>query len=470
MDKNLIRNAGLSVGLIGIFFMTQNAAAQELTGADFVTTGADRSYSYGFEQEREVRAFEQAIIQREEEEAAGYQPEAEPAELDVSRFRFFPSFTFGSVYESNINFRHADPDDESLFVYAPRLYVVRGKPGRTKTYFQALASWAFVDYVENDKLSRFNQSYPVAFGWRGEKLSVTVTDRFSPLSSRYIGERTELSSGGTSRAISTVNDASVKLDYALTPKTSAGLEYRHSITYFPSSSNSGNPDIERFSFQANTLSPSFTYRINSKNQISVDASASVDDYFNGGGFSSRKYSLGASYWRQLAPKTNVLIFGGYEWRDYLLDAIPGSEGPRYGAILQHQLTPKVGLSLAMTQSQHQVFDFVQFTREAESFDSESTNLLARAVWAMSPHMTLETFFGITFEDRDRQYSIPDPETGVLETGPMEDEVYRSGLDWNWRPNGPWNYAVSYEYLQKCSSFKALEYEDHRLGGSVRKTF
>ena len=469
MDKSFIKSVFWSLGLLSFFLMTEKAGAQELVSEDI--SGADRSFTYGYTQEKEARSFETIIDERNEKEAAEAKPQAEAGDVDADRWKIYKSFRVSALYESNLFSSHSDPIDDTLFIYSPTLGFSHGKPGRTKSFFQTFLNLGLVDYVENDKLSRVNQTYATEAGWRGEKWNLNFSNHFQPVSAFEAGERTELIGSSATRTISTSDSAQVRVAYHWMPKTDLTADYTYEIRHFPIASNKNNQQVHRFSYQSNRIEPGIVYRLNSRNVLDARVYVSADDYYEGGGFSSRIYGMKAGWWHRLTPKTDIRFSGGYEWRDYFLDAIPSSEGPVYSVFLSRQLTPKVTLTLSYSHRQAQEFDFVEFAQTAESFDSNSDSYRADLHWKTSAHTTLRTFFAIEDSSRDRQYTIPDDENpSSTQTGPIEDQVYRMGLEWAWQSSGPWSCYVSYEYLNKFSSFRTFQYDDQRLGGYVRKAF
>ncbi len=434
MVKLLFKNALLSLGLF-IFLLAGPCWAEDF-GREPIA-GADRSFTYGYSQAQEVHAFEERISQREELEALTAEPVSTSGDVDPEKMRVYKNFRIASLYDSNLTLSQSDPVDDSIFIYSPNLGFSLGRPGITKVFFKAFFNFSYVDYVEHQKNSRWNQTHLINMGFRGEKLEIRINNKFQPLSAREAGERTELSSPGGKRAIATTDDASVELIYHWSPKIDISSTYSYGIWYFPKDSNSGDVANGAYNYQHYGFLPKVSYKLDPKTTIDFGGGVSADDYFESGGFSSKNYSLATGFQRRLTSKTDLRLGVGYDRREYNTGSIPVSEGPRYGMTLLHRFSPKLSMAVSATQSKSQAFDFADATSETNSFDATSTSYLASVHWGFTPHTQLDGFFNIVDSNRDRDYTFADPENpATLHTRPIEDHVYTMGADWVWRPNSP----------------------------------
>ncbi len=461
------------IKIVLIASMISSLAPQRESRADDgymeAINGADRDFTYGYSQAEKVRRFDQNIEDRNMKEGGEKVPPA--AEGDGLPWRFSKSFRVSTLYDSNLFYSRTDTKDDVLFIYSPSVGASIGTPNESRFFLRAFYDLNYVDYVEMQKFSRFNQALRFQAGLHQPKFDLIFSNVFKPASARETGERTELAASNNSRVIAHSDGASLSGNYHLTPKVDLTASYNFNLLIFPVASNRNNPGVNLFSYQQNSISPGIEYKYSPKTTFYFNSTAGMTDYFEGGNLSSKNYGVLAGLRNRLTPKTDVTLEAGYGWTDYLTGGIPGLEGPRYGAILRRQLSPKISATLSASQSVNEAFDFTQLSSEADTFKVVSTILRTDVKWNVNEPMLVEAFVSAQDNTRDSLYTMTDPENDTLTfTRSLEDHVYTWGLNCQWRTKGSWTYFASAESVTKFSSFKNLQYDEQKIAGSLRMDF
>lgn len=450
-------------------FLARVAFAEE--GYDAIS-GADRSFTVGYyNQAQEVQRFKETFLERDAKETVL----AETAEAGVSdekqRLRVYRSFRVGTLYDSNLFYDRTDPKDDLLMLYTASLGYRLGKQGVTRAHLDTFYDLTYVNYTENSKLSRFNQTHTVSMGLRGEKLEIRIQNKFQPASARETGERTELASSNSNRVIAYSDSAAVNLTYHWTSKTDLSADYNYNITYFPASSNENNRTVTRFSFQENSLSPRVSYQLSSKTSLYGTGRVSGTDYFKNGDLASKYYLVATGIRYRLTNKTDIGFELGYDWRDYNLPIYGSSEGPRFTGIIRREFTKKIAATILASRSTGEAFDTTGSAEENSSFKTLSTSYRMDLAWNANDHMILSAFTSIEDSEQDGLYSMVDPENPSLTfTRALEDQTYRWGLSLKYQPRTAWSYFLSYEFLNRFSSFKNFQYDGQKIAGSAKVSF
>ncbi len=174
---------------------------------------------------------------------------------------------------------------------------------------------------------------------------------------------------------------------------------------------------------------------------------------------------------RLTPKTDLGFQMGYNKQNYNLPVYPSSEGPVFSGIIRREFSPKLTGTLSASHTLSEAFDFSEEAQQASNFRTTADNYRADLAWKINPRMTLGGYTALEKDSRDGLYSFADPENPSLtRTGTLEDQIYTWGIHWRWKPRTAWVYYLSYEFLDKFSSFKNNEYDDHRIAGSARVIF
>ncbi len=331
--------------------------------------GADQEFTYGYAQAERVRAFEQGIQERQETESGLIKPTS--AEAEGQPWRLRKGFRFSTLYDSNLFYSRTDTKDDVLFIYTPFAGVSLGKKNISRLYLNAFYELNYVDYVEVQKFSRFNQTLSFEAHLHEEKYDLNFKNTLKPLSARETGERTELASPNNNRVIAWTDNAQIEGVYHLRPKVDLTATYDYSYVLFPASSNQTNPDVELFSYQKNTFTPGIAYKYSPKTTFFLNGSAGYTDYFKGGEFSQRNYRAAAGVKNRLTLKTDLTFQAAYGRTDYLAERFQPAEGPQFSASVRHQLTPRISGTLSVDHSINEALDFRSLSTElVDSLKSE----------------------------------------------------------------------------------------------------
>ncbi|MBI4352817.1 MAG: outer membrane beta-barrel protein [Candidatus Omnitrophica bacterium] len=434
MFQKKLRSAGLLVFLSFGFLSTVPGFA--LQSID-TSSGLDQTFTAGYSQRSFAESFHKDFDA--------------PLALEEAwdQWRFYKGINVSGAYDSNIFAAKTNEKDDEFFTYTPTVGVSR-KGGQA--YFETYYDLSYVDYIENEKLSRFNHSLTSTGGYQWTKLKLDVVNNFRPDTAYAVGERTELRSAEGSRVVTYADNGQARLSYELSPKTSFAYTQAWSIYYFPTGPNTRG--VHTLSSQTYTFSPSVSYKLTPKISLNGQYSYATADFYKGGRFDSGSHAFGGGISGRVAPKTNLSFNAGYRFRNYDDASLTDEEDFEMQVAASHRLTSKLLLTAWYSRDLGENFDTVQSAVTNEIKDFVGLNL----TWNITPHLALDSQGSVGFTDR------PDASPDV------ENEYYETSVALNWSPKENFAVALGYKFFDKESNLDEFEYKDHKVVTSLKWMF
>ncbi len=429
--------------------MSRNSQASERIDA---FSGADQSFSAGYQETR----FAEDFHLRE-----AYGPLLTEQLSTVDTWQFKKDISVGFTYDSNIFSSRNDPKDDIFYTYSPTLGVRR--KGH-KSYIENFYTLSYVDYVEDQKLSRPNQKNTTKMEYKTDKLSINVSNVFEPNTAYAIGERTELKAAETSKVITYTDDANMEINYKITPKTSFDFDWNYKIFYFPVSGNS--LAANSFSSQTHIFTPGLFYQITPKTSVFAKYGFEIVDFFQGGGFASKAMSTTVGVAGKITPKTGLSASLGYKTRKYNETSLGNFEGYTFRAAVSRRFLPKIAGTVSYSRDTQEDFSIQGSRSTSQEVEFFGLNL----TWFLYPHLTLDGGASAGFNSRQGLFTKVDPENSTLTfTRPEETHFYEWNLNLNWHPRPFVEFFIGYKYFNHGGTFKGFQYDDQRLTatGSLR---
>jgi hypothetical protein len=440
------------------------------------TPGLDVSYSSSYsgqrvsqEFDRDLGAFNRAADQVPE---AGEGIQDEGAVVpDLPGFKFHSGFSHSTVYESNLFHTRLDPVDDLITLPTAWAGVSLGREGTSEYFFENTYGITYMDYVENDKFDQLAHVNHTQLDWKREKLLLSVSNEFSPLSPVGVANRSELrTAGAVNSATVTSNRFSFKSAYQLRPKLALSHIWSHRIEDFPADAGSNTPEIELQSQQVHSFQPGLTYTLTPKTTLFIFYRFETSDYFRGGVFAFKSHEGRAGFNTRFTPKLSGLFQAGMKSRDLNQPVFQDGMLFGYQAALRYAWTPKLTLSAYWSGSTGEVPDTsdpADALPNDQGSGVDENNLGVRLDWAVSPKMSVGLNGSVRLDSREGQVTLPDQDNPTVSfTRQREDLTYRWGVHWQWTRSAFDRYYLGYDFSNKNSSFKDFESEDHRMVAAV----
>ena len=420
--------------------------------------GLDKSFTAGYAQKTFAESF--------------HKDSTEPLDLEstYNTWQVHKGFNFSTVYDSNLNSVQNRKAQEEDFIlsYTPSIGLSRkGDVG----YVKLLYDMNYTQYLDNEDFDRFNHSITTGVGRDFNRLHVDLTNNFKPDTAYRSGERTELRSAEADRVVTYSDAGSLSVNYDLSPKTKIGFQENVSVLYFPEGDNTAA--IHDLSQATYTSIPSLTYKLTPKIDVFAKYQYARSDFFEASGdlFASDSVQYGGGVNASLWAKTKLSVDIGYLDRSFdNEDLAAGDSSVVYRAAVSQKLTNKISVTLWTSRDLSQNFDQTVSRDINEEVDFYGANLSIK----LMPHLSIDGGASAGYSSRDGLVTLADlenPGTGKkLDTAQLEHQYYETDLSLNWNPRPFLAVALGYEFFNKNSSFRQLEYDDHKVISSVRLKF
>lgn len=390
---------------------------------------------------------------------------------ESSNFKPYTGIGYGAVYDSNPRGEYHDDDDEVYHAYSTMIGFRNGNPNIANPYVDQNYELTYLDYIENDKNSRFNHSFTTDVKHDQGKTVWTIRNQFIPASSRNTADRRELRRGGNSEIVAHSDYFNASVEHSLTAHWLLYYQHNYKIEYYPQSSNPGNVGVEAFSNQRHEFVPGFAYKFSDKSQLYFDTQFGTSDYLKDGIYAhqSRRYRLG--FKTNLTPKTYYENYIGYYVRDYNLNEIRDDESIIYDVSIIYQATPKSFIRVSTGKDLAEDLDFTGSTGFAQSSNRHDYYVRASYDWFVSTAQRINLYSQVSWTGRDGVIRMDDIENPNIEYArTREDNNFEWGIFWLWTPRPNQEYTIGYRYYERESTFKDFEFIDHKIIGSAKYKF
>ncbi|MBI3316310.1 MAG: outer membrane beta-barrel protein [Candidatus Omnitrophica bacterium] len=414
--------------------------------ADFLdaAAGVDQSFAIGQKQKQ----FGQAFHQRE---AYGLPKEAEgPA----GEWQMTKKMIVRAAYDGNLFSEYNDPKEDFIHTYTPSLsWMRRGEFTQVTSKLDA----SYARYVTNHKQSGLSTNHNLNMSYKKNRLSASLVNVFKPRSKFAVGDRGELRSPGKEQVLTWTDNATATLVYKISPKTKASFKFDYSLFFFPVAGNSVATNAQ--STQTYSWGPKFTYALTPKLDVYTAYEWEEVNYFQGGNTpsGSEKVSLGAD--GKLTPKTGLSVDLAYANREYRDKTRPGVDGLYLKTGISRKLSGKLTSSFSYTTDVAEDFN----TQAGQEGQSSSDTYQASITWAISPRLSLDGSTSYLIRSKKGIIEMADLENATLKhQREQEDTVFECGTSLTWTPRSYMNFVIGYKFLNKNSTFKNFEYDNHRI--------
>lgn len=426
------------------------AHASAYAGAE-TSGGRDRSFVTGYSQ----RLFADTYHREEV-----YGPAVEGPE-GADAWKWQRDFVFSTDYESNLFNDANDVRHDLIYTYAPRVGVIRRE---RNGFLQLFYRMMYQDYVVYEKESFASHEQTTTVGYKIGRMTMNASNRFVPSRRYAVGDRGELATPGRSYVSAMSNSAVLDTKFEISPKTRISFIAAHDVLEIPRSSNSAS--ATSFGHQQYTLTPGLYYQLFPKTTLNTEYRYSIVDT-NKSNFDAATHLVSVGLKGRLTAKTNISLSTGLQRRVFEDNAIPDADGFVLRLGLSTRLSPKVTLTLSTVHDIEDNFD----SGDRESLQSELDTYAFNLTWRATSHTSLDLRGSVTFNEDDKFVTLLDRENDTLtHTRKREDITYSWGISWRWRPRDWVSVLLGYDYLNRNSSFKNFEYEDHHVTGSVAAKF
>lgn len=369
------------------------------------------------------------------------------------------------AYDANVFSRRRDPKDDLIYTYAlPMKWTRQRKSG----YVQLFYDISYVQYVENEKLSRSNHAIGTQISYNIDKLTITLNESFKPSSAVSVGERTELRTVESSRVTTLSNKFSLVTDYDVSSKTRLSWDYYHVLFYLPSSQN--GTTLSNYSSQTHTFGPRFNYQWRPRVAVQGKARWTVIDYYleTGAPFDSVTSSAGGGVTLKMTDKTDLLVSADLVQREYEQFEIEPVEGYQLQVSMNRKFTPKILGSLTyLRDNTVETLDRALYSSFCQTNQQAGINLS----WFLTPKITIEGSASAGLTENEGFITRADPDNPTaLYTRAKEDDYYQYSLSLRWEPRPAFSLLVAYYYFKKNSTFQDFEYDNQRLVSAVEYEF
>ena len=420
-------------------------------------SGADQRFTVENSQEVFSENFHQKEL------LAGTAIVDEATKQPLGSWKFYRQIKAGVLHDDNYSATYRDPKPETIYTYTPTV----GMSHRSEyTYMKMFYNLSYSDYVQNQKLSRFNQDQYTSLRFKFNRLTVSFENTFKPDSAFVQGEKTELHTTDGKHVITYFNTAQLKTEYKFSPKTDLSFLYSNDVFYFPKT-NITATDNSSQSTMTHKFIPKIAYRLTPKTSVFVDYKYTVVNYFKGGDFGSHENAADIGVEGRIFSGLGVNLSMGYNYLDYLDVHSPALKGLTFQFGVSKKILPKVQATLSATREVGQDLGSSGF--ESSQFDKDFYGL--NLTWKASSHITVDAEGSVGYTSHDGMITLPDLDNPRLTfTRPREDQIYKWGIKLLWNPKPFFDLLLAYEYVNQNSSFKDFEYYAHRLAGYLSYKF
>ena len=365
------------------------------------------------------------------------------------------------VYDSNVEGAYNDERNELIHSYAANWGLTRREH---RTFFSTFYNIDATKNVVIEKNDAVNHKITSEYRYKGSKFRAELTNTFTPGTDYATGNRTELEVAGRKKVRTIADNAQLNLMYTYSPKTELSMLLGYDNFYFPIVDNS--EEVNGFSSITYRVAPRINYKWTPKTSLHAAWPWYRTYYYQSGENNSSGFTPSVGIATKLGSKTAAGFDIGYQYRSYQQNILP-IDGLTLSAGLYRQLFAKVGGSVYYTRSTTEDFDSLEGQNRSTVTDFYGMNL----GWKISKKVEVQLDASMGFDSKEGFITLPDPENPAINfVREQEDVTYQWGIDWNWEPRKYVNFKLGYKYLNKNSSFKDFEYEDHKVVASVNSHF
>ncbi len=439
-----------------LFLLSDNLRVRSCLASEKIDSlsGVNQSFRAGYVQRSFGEKFHDVEL---------YGPSEGKEEPSLDNWVYDKKLKLSTTYDSNLFSSRLDAIDDLIYLYGPTLSLKRKWE---HAYLETFYDISYSDYVENQKLSHWNQSYTFNMGFKYSKVSIDISNRFLPHSVTAVGERTELKSA-TQQIITYRDGADMTLNYFLTPKTTLSIGYSYDLLYIPPTKGGSSSGNSSFSSQTHAINPRISYQWTPKTSLHADYNFQAVDFPKDSSFASKAHTLSVGFLNHWNARTTFSGDVGVKRRDYNDNSLRRLEWLAAKLAVSRQLTGKIRASLFYARDADENLDLTRSRSLKTLTDYYGVNL----TWAISPHLSLDAEASVQENTRDGLISHPDPDNPrITFTRQDEDQFYDWGLNLNWAPRPFLSFLIGYDFTNKNSSFKDSESERHKLVGSMDYRF
>lgn len=356
-----------------------------------------------------------------------------------NRWRIRPGFEFRTIYDSNVNQEPPHRRDEDIiFSYRPSVDLVRiGNRLEVNGGYEM----NFEEYLRNPDQSAFNHAAKANVQFKGERLKVNVSDKFSLSNAYATSEQSE-------RRRFVTNDVRPEVAYRLTPKVSIAALYENYILHYKESA------VREDSYTLHDFGGRIYYHATPKLDFYLHGSGTVIDYYRAELLDSNGFSTLVGAVGRATSKLLIDLQTGFRGHYYDDSAINSFNGWVAQGVVQYKITPKLNGSLILKrEKQESVYRNVGWY--------EANMLGARFNYRLASRIVLEMDSSI------QSNSYPRETTEGTRTKKRDDFISSAGAKIKWNPVRHLIFSVGYDFRERASNFDNLfDYVDHVLESSV----